>query len=52
MDYSGVPPGDLRTYEYDLGDQTGTYWIHSHVDVSLHASMLLPFINFAKLFPF
>lgn len=38
--HSGIPPGASRTYEYNLGDQTGTYWIHGHVDVSIQAHCL------------
>lgn len=40
MYHSGIPPGASRTYEYNLGDQTGTYWIHGHVDVSIQAQCL------------
>lgn len=38
--HSGIPPGASRTYEYNLGDQTGTYWIHGHVDVSIQAQCM------------
>ncbi|KAI9492267.1 Cupredoxin [Zychaea mexicana] len=39
----GIPPGDSRTYEYHL-DQSGTYWIHSHVMGQYMDGLRTPFI--------
>ena len=41
---SGIPPGASFTYYFNVGDQTGTYWIHSHIRGQYPNGLRSPFI--------
>ena len=41
---SGVPPGKSFIYNFNVGEQTGTYWIHSHVKGQYPNGLRSPFI--------
>jgi iron transport multicopper oxidase len=41
---SGIPPGDTFDYNFTVGEQTGTYWIHSHVKGQYPNGLRAPFI--------
>ena len=41
---SGIPPGGCFYYNFTVGDQTGTYWIHSHVIGQYPNGLRAPFI--------
>lgn len=43
-DGSGIPPGDTFDYEFTVGEQTGTYWIHSHIKGQYPNGLRAPFI--------
>ena len=43
-DGSGIPPGDTFEYNFKVGDQTGTYWIHSHIKGQYANGLRAPFI--------
>ena len=41
---SGVPPGHSFVYNFTVGSQVGTYWIHSHVSGQYPNGLRTPFI--------
>ena len=41
---SGIPPGACFDYIFTVGEQTGTYWIHSHVIGQYPNGLRAPFI--------
>lgn len=41
---SGVPPGESFQYNFNCGEQIGTYWIHSHVKGQYPNGLRAPFI--------
>jgi len=41
---SGIPSGDTFTYSFNVGQQTGTYWIHSHIKGQYPNGIRAPFI--------
>jgi iron transport multicopper oxidase len=43
-DGSGIPPGQSFEYNFSVGEQTGTYWIHSHVKGQYPNGLRAPFI--------
>ena len=43
-DYSGIPAGQSFEYNFNVGEQTGTYWIHSHVKGQYPNGLRSPFI--------
>ena len=43
-DDSAIAPGYSFTYEFGLGEQTGTYWIHSHIKGQYPNGLRAPFI--------
>ena len=43
-DVSGIPPGYTFDYKPNLGDQVGTYWMHTHVPGSYPDGLRSPLI--------
>jgi len=41
---SGIAPGTCFTYHVNIGEQTGTYWIHSHIIGQYPNGLRCPFI--------
>jgi len=44
VDDSGIPSGACFDYKFTVGEQTGTYWIHSHVIGQYPNGLRAPFI--------
>src|SRR5271155_4557043 len=44
VDDSGIPSGACFDYNFTVGEQTGTYWIHSHVVGQYPNGLRAPFI--------
>jgi iron transport multicopper oxidase len=44
VESSGIPPGACFDYIFTVGEQTGTYWIHSHVIGQYPNGLRAPFI--------
>jgi iron transport multicopper oxidase len=44
FDISGIPPGDTFDYCFSTGNQTGTYWIHSHIKGQYPNGIRAPFV--------
>ncbi|KAH7148214.1 multicopper oxidase [Dactylonectria macrodidyma] len=40
----GIPPGESFTYEFNVTDQRGTFWYHSHVSVQYTDGLYGPII--------
>lgn len=51
-DGSGIPPGQSFEYNFSVGEQTGTYWIHSHVKGQYPNGLRAPFIVQDPDFPY
>jgi iron transport multicopper oxidase len=43
-DCSGIPPGTSFTYFINIGQQIGTYWIHSHIIGQYPNGLRAPFV--------
>jgi iron transport multicopper oxidase len=41
---SGVAPGQSFEYNFSVGNQTGTYWIHSHIKGQYPNGLRAPFV--------
>ena len=42
--HSGIPPGLGLEYRFNVGDQVGTYWLHTHIKGQYPNGLRTPFI--------